>query len=115
MVTFFTDRSCPSPPVSNPQRDFNSSENEGKWLEQTAGIWATYPDESVGALSGFYVELVLTALLLLCVLAITDERNLAVPPHLYPVYVGLLLVAIGMCFGHNTGYAINPARDFMPR
>ena len=34
---------------------------------------------------------------------------------LAPVLVGLLVVAIGAAFGWNTGYAINPARDFGPR
>ena len=29
--------------------------------------------------------------------------------------VGLLVVAIGVAFGFNAGYAINPARDFGPR
>ena len=36
------------------------------------------------------------------------------PPqsNLGPVVVGLLVVAIGMTYGLNAGYAINPARDF---
>jgi glycerol uptake facilitator-like aquaporin len=29
--------------------------------------------------------------------------------------VGMLVVVIGMCFGLNAGYAINPARDLGPR
>jgi glycerol uptake facilitator protein len=29
--------------------------------------------------------------------------------------VGLVVVAIGMCWGGMHGYAINPARDFGPR
>jgi glycerol uptake facilitator-like aquaporin len=29
--------------------------------------------------------------------------------------VGLLVVVIGMAFGFNAGYAINPARDLGPR
>ena len=29
--------------------------------------------------------------------------------------VGLLVIAIGVAFGFNAGYAINPARDFGPR
>ena len=32
-----------------------------------------------------------------------------------PVVVGLLVVGIGMAWGTNAGYAINPARDFGPR
>lgn len=49
------------------------------------------------------------------VLAITDSKNMKVPSYLYPLYIALLLLGIGMCFGPVTGYAINPARDFMPR
>ena len=30
-------------------------------------------------------------------------------------YVGVVVIAIGNAFGANTGYAINPARDFGPR
>jgi glycerol uptake facilitator protein len=32
-----------------------------------------------------------------------------------PVVVGLIVVAIGMAWGTDAGYAINPARDFGPR
>ena len=32
-----------------------------------------------------------------------------------PFIVGLIVVAIGISFGANAGYAINPARDFGPR
>ncbi len=34
---------------------------------------------------------------------------------LNPLIVGFLIVAIGMCLGGTTGYAINPARDLGPR
>ena len=34
---------------------------------------------------------------------------------LVPLFVGLTVLAIGVCFGFNCGYAINPARDFAPR
>lgn len=61
------------------------------------------------------LQLVGTFLLALCVAAITDPRNMTVPKHLIPLYVGLLVMAIGMSFGYNCGYAINPARDLGPR
>jgi glycerol uptake facilitator protein len=56
-----------------------------------------------------------TALLLLLVCAVTDERNDRPPAHLVPVVIGLIVVAIGMSFGKLHGYPINPARDFGPR
>jgi glycerol uptake facilitator protein len=34
---------------------------------------------------------------------------------LVPLIVGLLVLAIGLSLGGPTGYAINPARDLMPR
>jgi glycerol uptake facilitator-like aquaporin len=56
-----------------------------------------------------------TALLVGVILAITDTRNSPVPNGLAPVVVGLLVLLIGASFGFNSGYAINPARDFGPR
>ena len=49
------------------------------------------------------------------VFAITDARNSAPLANLTPFIVGLLVVGIGMAWGTNAGYAINPARDFGPR
>ncbi|MGH9159226.1 MAG: MIP family channel protein [Vicinamibacteraceae bacterium] len=83
---------------------------------RTAGIWATYPQDFVSVFPGGFIDQVVgTALLMIGVLAATDDRNRAPHPGLIPIIIGLLVVAIGMCFGFNTGYAINPARDFGPR
>jgi glycerol uptake facilitator protein len=49
------------------------------------------------------------------VLALTDERNQPPKSNLAPLLVGLAVAAIGMSYGANAGYAINPARDFGPR
>lgn len=81
----------------------------------TAGIFATYPQAFISTATGFLNEAVGTALLLGVILGITDTRNSPAPAGLTPVIVGLLVVAIGAAFGWNTGYAINPARDFGPR
>ncbi len=81
----------------------------------TAGIFATYPQPFVSTAIGFVNEAVATALLVGVILGITDTRNSPAPAGLVPVIVGLLVVAIGASFGFNTGYAINPARDFGPR
>jgi glycerol uptake facilitator protein len=48
------------------------------------------------------------------VLAITDVRNNAPVAWMAPFIIGLVVVGIGMAWGTNAGYAINPARDFGP-
>jgi glycerol uptake facilitator protein len=60
-------------------------------------------------------QIVGTAFLLMFVLALTDERNQPPRMNLAPLLVGLAVAAIGMSFGANAGYAINPARDLGPR
>ncbi len=82
----------------------------------TAGIWATYPQPFLSTFPGGFIDQVVgTALLVGVILGITDERNAPAPSGLVPVVVGLLVVLIGATFGFNSGYAINPARDFGPR
>ncbi len=46
-----------------------------------------------------------------------DHRRRNTPPasNLAPFIIGLLIVGIGMAWGTDAGYAINPARDFGPR
>jgi len=69
----------------------------------------------VGMFGAFCDEFVGTALLVGLILAIIDVRNQPVQANLNPLIIGFLIVAIGSSFGANTGYAINPARDFGPR
>ena len=84
-------------------------------LSLTAGVFATFPAFPNAPMSGLLDQVVGTALLMLMILALTDEHNLAPPPNLGPIMVGLVVVVIGMSFGGLHGYAINPARDFGPR
>ena len=65
--------------------------------------------------AGLLDQTIGTALLLLMIFAITDQRNQPLADGLGPILVGLVVVAIGMSFGGMHGYAINPARDFGPR
>ena len=82
----------------------------------TAGIWATYPQPFLSAFPGGFIDQIVgTALLVGVILGITDSRNSPARNGLVPVIVGLLVVLIGATFGFNSGYAINPARDFGPR
>lgn len=84
-------------------------------FETTQGNFATYPSEGISGFTAFYTEMVATAALLLGIYAITDERNRPAGPIGAPFAFTLLIMALGMAFGMNTGYAMNPARDFGPR
>lgn len=82
----------------------------------TAGIFATYPAAHLSTFpGGFLDQFIATALLIFCVFGIGDPRNASWSKPVGPLLVGLLVVGIGMAFGFNAGYAINPARDFGPR
>ncbi len=81
----------------------------------TAGIFATYPQPFLSLAGGLVDQVVGTALLMVGVLAMTDQRNAAPPAWLAAPLIGALVVAIGVAFGFNAGYAINPARDLGPR
>lgn len=83
-------------------------------LDHTAGVFTTFPAFPDVMSAGLIDQILGTALLLLLILAITDERNQP-PGALAPILIGLVVVAIGMSFGGMHGYAINPARDFGPR
>ena len=80
-------------------------------------IFATFPAQYFhGGMVGPLVDQIVgTAFLVMFVVALVDLRNTAVKANLGPLMVGLAVAAIGMSFGANAGYAINPARDFGPR
>ncbi|TDW92115.1 MULTISPECIES: MIP/aquaporin family protein [Kribbella] len=87
---------------------------------KTQGIFSTLPgngslDLGVHMWGGFRDQIIGTAILMFVILAITDLRNTSPAANLAPLIVGLLVVGIGMAWGTNAGYAINPARDFGPR
>ncbi len=83
-------------------------------LEHTASVFTTFPAFPALPSAGLLDQTIGTALLLLLIFAIIDERNQP-PGVLGPLLIGLVVVAIGMSFGGMHGYAINPARDFGPR
>src|ERR1700731_2506931 len=84
-------------------------------VKGAGGVFYTSPKSFVGTFGAFGDEFVGTALLVGLILAIVDGRNQQVQANLNPLIIGFLIVAIGASFGLNTGYAINPARDFGPR
>lgn len=108
----------------------------------TAGIFSTYPAAYLSLWGGvvdqvrycntrcclrFHIaflhlcddspvlQVIGTAALLMCVLALGDQRNSPLPDGLQPVLVGAAVLVIGVSMGSNSGYALNPARDLGPR
>ncbi|HET8758103.1 MAG TPA: MIP/aquaporin family protein [Solirubrobacteraceae bacterium] len=82
----------------------------------TFSIFATFPAQYFGNWVGPFVDQVVgTAFLVAFVFAVVDELNQAPKANLAPLIIGFVVVAIGLSFGANAGYAINPARDFGPR
>lgn len=85
---------------------------------KTQGIFSTLPGNGLDGVSittAFFDQIVGTAILVFVIFAVTTARNAAPLANLAPVVIGLLVVGIGMAWGANAGYAINPARDFGPR
>jgi glycerol uptake facilitator protein len=87
----------------------------GTITSEVGGVFYTSPKPFVDTFGAFCDEFVGTALLVGLIFAIVDTRNQPVQANLNPLIIGFLVVAIGASFGLNTGYAINPARDFGPR
>jgi glycerol uptake facilitator protein len=85
---------------------------------KTQGVFSTLPGNGslpVGEWGAFRDQIIGTAILLFLILAVTDAANSAPQANLTPFIIGLIVVGIGMAWGTDAGYAINPARDFGPR
>jgi glycerol uptake facilitator-like aquaporin len=62
-----------------------------------------------------YAQIFATSFLVICILGISDRRNMGPPPGLMPFSLGLIVVATNMTLALNCGNAMNPARDLPPR
>lgn len=77
-----------------------------------AGTFSTYPNPHINFVQAFAVEMVITAILMGLILALTDDGNGVPRGPLAPLLIGLLIAVIGASMGPLTGFAMNPARDF---
>jgi glycerol uptake facilitator protein len=89
------------------------------------GVFCTIP-QIRNTVANFITEVIGTAMLLFGVVAIVANAQ-QIPSEgrldlsavftagIFPLIVGLLVLAIGLSLGGPTGYAINPARDLGPR
>jgi len=82
----------------------------------TFSTFATFPAPYFHTVWGPLIDQIVgTFFLVMFVWAVTDRFNLSVGGNMGPFIVGMVVMAIGISFGANAGYAINPARDFRPR
>ncbi|KAJ5776144.1 uncharacterized protein N7511_001155 [Penicillium nucicola] len=80
----------------------------------TAGIFCTYPAEFMSKTGQFFSEFLASAILMFMIFALKDDGNLGAGTSI-PLALFFVVFGIGACFGWETGYAINLARDFGPR
>jgi glycerol uptake facilitator protein len=85
--------------------------------QKSQGVFSTLPNTALGVSEwgAFRDQIIGTAILLFLILAVTDLLGTPPQANMAPFIIGLIVVAIGMAFGADAGYAINPARDFGPR
>jgi len=80
----------------------------------SGGIFCTYPAPFMTRTGQFFSEFIASTILMFCIYALKDNGNLGAG-NLTPLCLFFVIFGIGACFGWETGYAINFARDFGPR
>ncbi|WPG99998.1 Hypothetical protein R9X50_00282200 [Acrodontium crateriforme] len=84
----------------------------------TAGIFCTYPQSTLTKASQFFSEFIASSILMFVIFALRDDSNkgqFSASSNWFPLALFFLIFGLGACFGWETGYAINLARDFGPR
>lgn len=82
---------------------------------ELAAVFSTYPHPALSLGQAFAVEVIITAILMGVIMALTDDNNGLPRGALAPLLIGLLIAVIGSAMGPLTGFAMNPARDFGPK
>jgi len=83
--------------------------------QATAGIFSNYPASYLSIWNGFFDQFFGSMLLLIGVFALTDVRNVAPKNWAAGIFIGLFVFMLGVSWGLNSGFAVNPARDLGPR
>ena len=95
---------------------FNLTNHLSRATGGGASVFFTHPGVAITPMHAFGDEIVLTALLILGIFAITEQYNEMAPgANGGALMIGLLIALIGASMGYLEGWAINPARDFGPR
>lgn len=80
-----------------------------------ASIFTTYANPNLTVAHAALIETVITAVLMMLIMALLDDNNGLPRGPLAPMLIGLLVAVIGGATAPLTGFAMNPARDFGPK
>lgn len=64
--------------------------------------------ETVIGLHTHFKQILCTTIFMLVICVVTDSKHSNVPSYLQPLYIGFTLLAVGVAYGSNGGYALNP-------
>ena len=99
---------------------FNSCREPAWLMFHEGGVFCTYPQAFLTKTSQFFSEFITATILMFVIFALKDESNRGAMGKtgagpFFPLALFFLIFGLGACFGFETGYAINLARDFGPR
>jgi glycerol uptake facilitator protein len=95
---------------------FNSTHHVTRAAGGAAGVFFTHPGLAITPMHAFFDEILLTAILLFGIFAITEKFNEQAPgANSGALIIGFLVATIGASMGYLEAWALNPARDFGPR
>jgi glycerol uptake facilitator protein len=96
--------------------NYNQVHNLTRAAGGAAGVLFTHPGLAITPMHALFDQIILTALLLLGIFAITEQYNEMAPgANSGALMIGFLVAAIGASMGYLEAWAINPARDLGPR
>jgi len=95
---------------------FNATHNLTRAAGGSAGVFFTHPGLAITPNHAFSDQIILTAILVFGIFAITEQYNEQAPgANTGALMIGFLVAIIGGSMGYLEAWAINPARDFGPR
>lgn len=82
---------------------------------ETYTSWFAVPQPWVSPATAFFSEFLGGAVIMVAVLSLGDDQNNPPGAGMHAFVLGLLVAALKMTLGYNTGGAMNPAGDLGPR
>jgi glycerol uptake facilitator protein len=83
--------------------------------DTSAAVFFTHPGLAITPGHAFVDEVIITALLVFGIFAITESLNTQAPMANGAFAIGLLVALLGACFGNLEAWPMSGARDFGPR